>query len=121
MSQSSIFCSFRGDYGMASLESKFQSDLVKQLEKIFPTAIIFKNEGKQGLPDITVLHENGWALLECKRSKDSRHQPNQDYYVNKANEMSFSSFIYPENQEEVLDALQQAFRTGRETRLSESE
>ena len=98
---------------MSKLESEFQSKLFKQLEEIFPTAIIFKNEAKQGLPDITILHENGWALLECKRSKDAKHRPNQDYYVERANEMSFSSFIYPENKEEVLDALQQALRVKR--------
>lgn len=102
------------------LESQFQKKLVSELKEQYPTAIIFKNESKQGLPDITILHENGWALLECKRSADAEHQPNQDYYVNKANEMSFASFIYPENKEEVLNALQQALRPGRETCLSES-
>ena len=106
---------------MSALESKFQSNLIKQLEEMFPTAIIFKNESKQGLPDITILHENGWALLECKRSETAKHRPNQDYYVKRANEMSFSSFIYPENKEEVLDALQQALRTEGQACVSESE
>ena len=102
------------------LESQFQKKLVSELKEQYPTAIIFKNESKQGLPDITILHENGWALLECKRSADADHQPNQDYYVDKANKMSFASFIYPENKEEVMNALQQALRPGRKTRLPES-
>lgn len=102
-------------------ESQFQKKLVSELKEQYPTAIIFKNESKQGLPDITILHENGWALLECKRSADADHQPNQDYYVDKANKMSFASFIYPENKEEVMNALQQALRPGRKTRLPESE
>ena len=103
------------------LESQFQKKLVSELKEQYPTAIIFKNESKQGLPDITILHENGWALLECRRSADADHQPNQDYYVDKANKMSFASFIYPENKEEVMNALQQALRPGRKTRLPESE
>lgn len=91
------------------LESQFQKDLIKDLQTIFPGALIYKNESKQGLPDLTVLFENHWALLECKKSKDALHQPNQDYYVNLADDMSFARFIYPENKQEVLDDLQQAF------------
>ena len=91
------------------LESKFQQDLIKELKVLFPDALIFKNESKQGLPDLTVLYGEHWALLECKKSRTAGHQPNQDYYVNKANEMSFSRFIFPENKQEVLDDLQQAF------------
>ena len=91
------------------LESKFQQDLIKELKVLFPDALIFKNESKQGLPDLTVLYGEHWALLECKKSRTAEHQPNQDYYVNKANEMSFSRFIFPENKQEVLDDLQQAF------------
>lgn len=100
------------------LESQFQKKLVKELKEQYPTAFIFKNESKQGLPDITILHENGWALLECKRSADADHRPNQDYYIDKAKEMSFASFIYPENKEEVLNALQQALRPRRKARIS---
>ena len=103
------------------LESKFQRELIEELRALFPEALIFKNESKQGLPDLTILDGKNWALLECKKSKSAEHQPNQDYYVEKANRMSFSRFIYPENKQEVLDELQQAFRTGWETRPPESQ
>ena len=92
------------------LESKFQSELIDDLKTMFPGAFIYKNESKQGLPDLTILYKNHWALLECKASKDSTHRPNQDIYIDRANQMSFARFIYPENKEDVLYDLQQAFR-----------
>lgn len=93
-------------------ESKFQSDLIKELETIFPGCFITKldTSHKQGIPDLLILWNDKWATLECKREKNAKHQPNQDYYVNKMNDMSFSAFIYPENREEVLHELQQALR-----------
>ena len=94
-------------------ESAFQQGLIKELKEMFPNALIFKNEAKQGLPDLTILEGDRWALLECKASADASHQPNQDYYVEKANGMSFSRFIFPENKQEVLNELQQALRSGR--------
>lgn len=90
-------------------ESKFQKELISELESLLPGALIYKNESRQGLPDLTVLWEDHWALLECKQSKVASHQPNQDYYVDRANQMSFGRFVYPENKQEVLDDLQQAF------------
>ena len=95
------------------LEREFQTSLIKELKELFPEALIYKNETKQGFPDLTILCGNKWALLECKKTENSVHQPNQDYYIEKANQMSFSSFIYPENKEEVLRGLQQTFRTER--------
>lgn len=103
------------------LERDFQKQLVKKLEEKYPEAIIFKNESKQGFPDLTILYGREWALLECKKDKDASHQPNQDYWVERANSMSFASFIYPENEGDVLDALEQALRPYRETCLSQSE
>ena len=91
------------------LEKDFQRNLIDELEQMFPGALIYKNEGKQGFPDLTVLYQNHWALLECKRSRAAAKRPNQDIYVSKANEMSFGRIIYPENKQEVLDELQQAF------------
>lgn len=101
-------------------ENKFQADLRKELEEMFPGCIVSKNDpnDRQGMPDLAVYYKDRYAHLECKRSKDAPHQPNQDYYVKKLNEMSFARFIYPENKEEVLDELQQAFRSRRKTRIS---
>ncbi len=91
------------------IESGFQDDLRKTLFSIFPGCFIFKVSCKQGMPDLLVLWKNKWALLECKKSKNAAHQPNQDYYVNLFNEMSFSSFIYPENKNDVLDKMKGVF------------
>lgn len=92
-------------------ENKFQSDLIKEIKSRFPDCIVMKNDPNylQGIPDLLILHGNRWASLECKKDSKAKHQPNQDYYVKRMNGMSFSSFIYPENKEEVLDAMEQAF------------
>ena len=97
------------------LESKFQGDLIKELRKEYPDAIILKNDPNymQGIPDLVVLWEDRWAALECKQSIESMLQPNQAYYVLKMDDMSFATVIAPENKEEVLDALQSAFRAAR--------
>ena len=92
-------------------ERDFQSKLIKDLERMFPDCIVYKNDTKQGLPDLTILYKNRWALLECKKAKNSIHQKNQDYYISKTNQMSFARFIFPENKEEVLNELQQAFES----------
>lgn len=93
------------------LESKFQSKLIKELEKRFPGCIIMKNDPDyiQGIPDLMILYKNKWAALECKNSANAKHRPNQDYYIGKMKEMSFASFIFPENKEEVLNDLEQSF------------
>jgi len=95
-----------------ALESKFQSNLIKELKNIFPGCMILKNDANyiQGIPDILILYKKNWAMLECKKAYDSPAQPNQPYYVDLMDRMSFASFIYPENKEEVLDGLQSAFR-----------
>ena len=95
------------------LERDFQSKLIKELKSIFPGCMVMKLDSSyiQGIPDLLVLYEDKWAVLEAKRSSNAKHQPNQDHYVEKMDEMSFSRFIYPENKEEVLRELQQAFRS----------
>lgn len=103
------------------LESRFQKNLIEELHEMLPGALIYKNETLQGLPDLTVLWNEHWALLECKREEDASKRPNQPYYVEQANRMSFGRFIYPENKQEVLNDLQQAFGLSRETRNLESE
>lgn len=95
------------------LENKFQAKLIKDLKTMFPGCIVMKNDSSymQGIPDLLVLHNDKWASLECKKSANAKKQPNQEYYVGRMNEMSFSRFICPENMEEVLNELQQTFDT----------
>ena len=93
------------------LESNFQASLIRELKQLFPGCIVLKNDADylQGVPDLLVLHGHHWASLECKKNSGARRQPNQKYYVELMDDMSFSTFIYQENKEEVLDELQQAF------------
>ena len=92
-------------------ENKFQSTLKKELKEMFPGCIITKmpSEDIQGIPDLLVLYGNKWASLENKKSAKAKRQPNQEYYVDLMNKMSFSRFIYPENKKEVLNDLKQFF------------
>lgn len=99
--------------GKKAKESAFQSKLKKEILNALPDSMIFKMEQKQGIPDLLILHNDKWAALECKRSKNAHKQPNQEYYVEKMNGMSFARFIYPENKEEVLNELYEAFRSSR--------
>lgn len=90
-------------------ESDFQRDLIKEIEEMFPGCIVTKMEPYiQGIPDLLILFNSRWAMLECKKSEDAKHQPNQDYYVDILNRMSYSAFVYPENKEEVLHELERA-------------
>ena len=93
------------------LENKYQATLIKKLKKLFPECIVMKNDSSyiQGIPDLLVLNRDKWASLECKKCANARHQPNQDYYVGKMNDMSFSSFIFPENEKEVINKLEHYF------------
>lgn len=96
---------------MAKLESKFQKELIDEIRKQYPGCVILKNDSSyiQGFPDWTILYKNKWAVLEAKRSRTADKQPNQPYYVDKLNSMSYSRFVYPENKDEVLQELQQIF------------
>lgn len=100
---------------MGKLENRFQRELIKELKDLFPGCIVMKNDPDyiQGIPDLTILYGDRWATLECKRSEKASHRPNQDYYVDTMNEMSFSRFIFPENKEAILDELQSALRLDR--------
>ena len=94
-------------------ENKFQSDLIKDIKERFPGCYILKNDPNyiQGIPDLLILFKNMWAALECKKSFKANKQPNQEYYVNELNKMSYANFISPQNKEDVLNELQQAFKS----------
>ena len=94
---------------MAKLERDFQAKLIKEIKQIFKGCIVMKNDSSyiQGIPDLLILYRDKWAALEVKKSEDAPHRPNQEYYVELMDEMSYASFVYPENKEEVLYELQQ--------------
>ena len=91
----------------ARLESGFQDRLIANLKTIFPGCMVFKMDQRQGIPDLLILYGKKWASLECKKSASAKRQPNQEYYVGKMNEMSFSRFISPENKEQFLEEIQE--------------
>lgn len=94
------------------LESVFQSKLIKELYVRFPGCIVLKNDPEylQGFPDLLILFENQWAVLECKKDADAPFEPNQEYYLEKLGQMSYANVIYPEIKEDVLYELQSAFQ-----------
>lgn len=91
------------------LESGFQDRLRDKLKELFPGCMIFKMDQIQGIPDLLILYGPKWATLECKQHARANRQPNQEYYVELMDNMSFSRFVYPENIDEVLDELHTFF------------
>ena len=98
---------------MGRLERDFQAKLIKELKVMFKGCIVIKNDPNyiQGIPDLLILYNDRWAALEVKKSEHAHYQPNQEYYVDLMDQMSFAAFIYPENKEEILYELQQALFT----------
>ena len=103
---------------MGKKESEFQGSLIKKIKQRFPGCLVLKNDPTyiQGIPDLLILHNDKWAALECKKSKTDfrrslKKNKNQRYYVDKMNGMSYAAFIYPENEEEVLNEVQSALQS----------
>lgn len=94
------------------LESQFQAKLVKELKRKFPGCVVLKTDPKyvQGFPDLLILYNNTWAALECKKDAKAPQRPNQNYWVKRLHKLSFSKFIWPENKEEVLHAMERSFK-----------
>lgn len=91
-------------------ENAFQAWLIKRLSELFEGCIVLKLDSAymQGIPDLLILYYDRWAILEVKVSANARLQPNQEYYLDRLNTMSYASIIHPDNAEEILYELQQA-------------
>lgn len=103
------------------LEGPYKTQLTRKIRKRLPGAMVLRLDANhlQGVPDILVLYGEKWGSLEGKANPDAPYQPNQQYYVDLMNQMSFSAFINPSNEEEVLRALQHALECGRTPRFLE--
>ena len=99
----------------AALERVYQTKVVKKIERLIPDSYVRKHDMQQGWPDLLVLAPGFWAMIETKRDKPapSDYEPNQEWWIEEFDSMSFSAVIYPENEKEVLNALQQAYRSRR--------
>lgn len=102
-------------------ETTYQRNLIKRIKERLPGCEVLKNDPTniQGIPDLLILYKDRWAMLEVKKSEDAGVQNNQAYYIEAFNRMSFASFIWPEVEGEVLDALQSSFGVARQARLFE--
>lgn len=92
------------------LENEYQSQLITKIKRLLPGCLVIKNDPNylQGIPDLTIFYGPLWAFLEVKKSANARESPNQRHYIERWSESTFCAFIYPENEEEVLGALQQS-------------
>ena len=92
------------------LENKFKTNLINEIKRRLPGSIIFHLDPNefQGAPDLLVLYRARWGALEVKKDAHAKLRPNQQYFVDKFNEMSFARIIFPENKEEVLDEMERS-------------
>ena len=94
------------------LENTFKTKLISEIKDMLPGCMVLHLDPNeiQGIPDLLILYEDKWAVLEGKKNSRAAHRPNQDYYVDLMDSMSFAAFIYPENKVEVLDELYLFFK-----------
>ena len=97
---------------MAKLESRFQKEFIDKVKTRYPGCVALKNDPSyiQGFPDWTILYADKWAVLEMKKERGAHKHPDHEYYVDKLNKMSFSRFVFPENETEVLEDLDTLFK-----------
>lgn len=107
-----FFVLFFAFWEEAMLENKFKQKLKKKIQERLPGSIVLHLDPNdiQGIPDMLILYNDKWAALEGKKDANAKHRPNQDYYVKRMDDMSFASFVFPENEEEVLDALERTLQ-----------
>ena len=98
--------------GVCMRESILQARLIIKIKKKIPGCIVLKNDPNylQGFPDIIILFEDKYAVLEVKDDEYADRQPNQEYYISLLARHVYANFVYPENEERVLHELQEAFR-----------
>lgn len=92
-------------------ENEYQAYIVRLIKILIPDCLILKNDPNylQGILDLSVIYAGRVVLLEVKASEKSKERPNQRYYHDLLNRTGTPAFfIYPENEKEVLIALQQS-------------
>lgn len=90
-------------------EADFQAKFIKWLRsqgyKCFKQQM--NATTRAGTPDLFIFKEGFWGWIEFKKSKNARKRPGQQRNIDWANENSWGSFVYPENEKEVKEFLKQ--------------
>lgn len=102
---------------MPRREREYQPGLIERIESLFEdrfgvTVYVRKIDIQQGWPDLLILAPGFWAMLEVKREEPTcadDFEPNQEWWIEEFDEMSFSACIYPDNEQDVLSGLSHAF------------
>lgn len=92
---------------MATTEIPFERKFCKKLRDLHPDVYVMKNDASlvQGFPDRVIYFHDKYAILEFKRSANASRRPNQDWYINNFAQYTYSSYVYPENAEQVFNDL----------------
>ena len=96
------------------LESQYQAKLIAKIKKLFPGCVVLKNDSgyMQGIPDWSIFYRDRWAMLEIKRKRprpgSDDFEPNQEWYIEEFDKMSYCACVYPENERKVLREIQLA-------------
>ena len=93
----------------ATFKQQFIDRVKVRLQDIDLDFIHLKAPSDRSKPDLVILGPLTWAALEFKRRKNAKRGPNQDYHVRRMNEKGFARFVYPSNQEEVMEELVRLF------------
>ncbi len=94
------------------LESKFKKRTERRIRKRLQRVKIYivkSSTEVRSAPDLFILGSGMWAALEFKKHKDADRQPNQEHIIDYLDNMSYATFVYPENVEGVLDDLEELF------------
>lgn len=90
----------------SQFKSAFKRKLLELARQKRKDLVIIEVYDQRSMPDVIVLCGEKWAALEFKRSSQAAHRPNQDYFVDKLDQMSFATFVHPQNEEEVINELE---------------
>lgn len=90
-------------------EQKLQTKLATALRAL--GAKVIKQDptiGRQrGIPDLLILKDGWWGMIECKAHKNSKKQAGQTDWILWASQNSYGRFVYKENYDEVLAELKE--------------
>lgn len=93
-------------------ESALQTKLANALRAL--GAKVIKQDptiGRQrGIPDLLVLKDGWWGMLECKAHRNSPKRPGQQEWIDWCNSQSYGRFIYKENYDDILNELKEILK-----------